>query len=160
MPNAIDELVEACQSGQTPRLIARLKSGWAVMGEIQVMPGYCLLVPDPVVANLNVLQGDLRTDFMRDMARLGDAVMAVTECVRINYEILGNLEPALHAHVIPRYSTEDEELRTQPIWLHDWDAAPRFDPEDEQHIGLRESIRQQLLILGEADHHGLGHHHK
>jgi len=29
-------------------MISRLPSGWAVMGERQVFPGYCLLLPDPV----------------------------------------------------------------------------------------------------------------
>ena len=41
------------------------------------------------------------------MAGLGDAVLLVTGAERINYEILGNVEPALHAHVIPRHTNED-----------------------------------------------------
>jgi diadenosine tetraphosphate (Ap4A) HIT family hydrolase len=57
------------------------------------------------------------------MARLGDAVLRVTGAERINYEILGNVEPALHAHVIPRHRSEAPEARKQPVWLHDWSAA-------------------------------------
>ena len=34
--------------------------------------------------------------------------MRTTSPVRINYAIFGNVEPALHAHVIPRYRTEPE----------------------------------------------------
>ena len=47
--------------------------------------------------------------------------------MRINYEILGNLEPALHAHLFPRYASEPDGLRQGPIWHYDWNAAPPFD---------------------------------
>lgn len=80
-----------------------------------------------MVADLNALTGDARRQFLDDMARLGDAVLAETGAERINYEILGNVEPALHAHVIPRHASEDRELRKQPVWLHDWNAAGPLD---------------------------------
>ena len=85
------------------------------------------MLPDPVVPDLNALTGERRRQFLDDMARLGDAVLAVTGAERINYEILGNVEPALHAHVIPRHASEDPELRIKPVWLHDWKTAPALD---------------------------------
>jgi diadenosine tetraphosphate (Ap4A) HIT family hydrolase len=102
-------------------------SGWAVLGDPQITRGYCLLLPDPVVPDLNALTGDARRQFLDDMAALGDAVLAATDAERINYEILGNVEPALHAHVIPRYTAEDPERRRTPVWLHDWKTAPAID---------------------------------
>jgi diadenosine tetraphosphate (Ap4A) HIT family hydrolase len=104
-----------------------MSSGWAVLGDPQILPGYCLLLPDPVVPHLNALSGAARAAFLHDMARLGDAVLAVTSAERINYEILGNVEPALHAHVIPRYAWEAPERRRTAVWSHDWGAAPAFD---------------------------------
>lgn len=104
-----------------------MPSGWAVLGDPQILPGYCLLLPDPVVPHLNALTGDARRQFLEDMTRLGDAVLAMTGAERINYEILGNVEPALHAHVIPRFATEPEEDRKRAVWLHDWTRAPAFD---------------------------------
>ena len=109
------------------RVITRMPSGWAVLGDPQITHGYCLLLPDPVVPDLNALGGAARQQFLDDMARLGDAVLAVTGAERINYEILGNIEPALHAHVIPRHASEDPALRTKPVWLHDWTRAAPFD---------------------------------
>jgi diadenosine tetraphosphate (Ap4A) HIT family hydrolase len=97
------------------------------LGDPQILPGYSLLLPDPVVPHLNALTGLARDRFLTDMATLGDAVLAVTNAERINYEILGNVEPALHAHVIPRYAWEAEALRRTPVWSHDWAAAPRVD---------------------------------
>jgi diadenosine tetraphosphate (Ap4A) HIT family hydrolase len=120
MPTAIHRQVEAAERGELSRVIARMPSGWAVLGDPQITRGYCLLLPDPVVPDLNALSGDERRQFLDDMAALGDAVLAVTGAERINYEILGNVEPALHAHVIPRHATEEPHLRRQAVWLHDW----------------------------------------
>ncbi len=127
MPTAIHRYVQAARDQKLDRVIRRMASGWAVMGETQVMHGYCLLLPDPVVPHLNALVGQGRVQFLTDMATLGDAVLKATNAIRINYEMLGNLEPALHAHVLPRYEDESEDLRTKPIWFYDWNLAPKFD---------------------------------
>ena len=97
-----------------------------MLGETQITRGYSLLLPDPVVPDLNALTGAARRQFLDDMARLGDALLEETGAERINYEILGNVEPALHAHVIPRHASEEADLRKKPVWLHDWSAAPAF----------------------------------
>ena len=128
MSTAIHRQVAAAAAGSLPRVITRLASGWAILGDPQILPGYSLLLPDPVVPDLNALAGEPRHRFLADMARLGDAVLAVTGAERINYEILGNVEAALHAHVIPRYGWEEPARRRTPVWLHDWTAAPPFDP--------------------------------
>lgn len=127
MPTAIHIQVEAARSGTLGRVVARMRSGWAVLGDPQITRGYCLLLPDPVVPDLNSLTGEAREQFLRDMAALGDAVLAATGAERINYEILGNVEPALHAHVIPRHASEDPDLRKKAVWLHDWTKAPALD---------------------------------
>lgn len=124
---AIHRRVRACRDGADPTVIARMTTGWAVLGDPQVLRGYCLLLPDPVVPHLNVMAPAAQAAFLADVARLGDAVLAVTGAVRINYAIFGNLEPALHAHVFPRYADEPEALRTANPWGYDWSAASRFD---------------------------------
>ena len=141
MTTAIHLRVDALRAGNDPTFVARLASGWAVLGERQVLPGYCLLLPDPVVPSLNALAGAERAAFLADMAALGDAVLAVTQAERINYEILGNVEAALHAHVIPRHASEDPELRKKPVWLHDWKAAL---PIDRDAFALARQIAAEL----------------
>src|SRR6202161_3163970 len=96
---AIHHQVVAAREGKDPRVIARLFSGWVVFGERQFVRGYVLLLPDPVVPSLNALGAQERSQCLVDMARLGDALLKVTNALRINYAILGNVEPALHAHV-------------------------------------------------------------
>lgn len=142
MSTSIHRRVDALRAGNDLTFVARLSSGWAVLGEKQVLPGYCLLLPDPVVPTLNSLQGSDRAAFLADMAALGDAVLSVTHAVRINYAIFGNQDPALHAHVIPRYHDEPAEFAIAQPWAYDWNAAPAFDV--DRHRELRDRIHTQL----------------
>ena len=126
-PTAIHRRVAALRAGTDPTSVARLASGWLVLGDPQVIPGYCLLLPDPVVPDLNALAPGPRAAFLADMATAGDALKDVMAAIRINYAIFGNLEPALHAHLFPRRGDEPAALATAQPWAWDWNAAPRFD---------------------------------
>jgi diadenosine tetraphosphate (Ap4A) HIT family hydrolase len=143
---AIHAQVAAAREGRDPRVIARLYSGWAVFGERQFVRGYALLLPDPVVPDLNALGVLERSAFLTDMARLGDALLKTTQAVRINYAMFGNEQPALHAHVIPRYTEEPEALRAQHPWAYDWQAAPVFERSAYQE--LADSLLRELERLG------------
>jgi len=134
MTTAIHRQVELARDGDHPWLIRRMRSGIAVIAQRQVVRGYSLLLPDPVVADLNALPPTTRVQFLDDMALLGDALLTVTGAARINYEILGNLDPALHVHVVPRYDDEDEALRTRPFWFYDWNEAVEFDPDGDADL--------------------------
>lgn len=90
---AIHRFVSEARAGRLARVISRVRSGWAVLGDPQILPGYCVLYPDPVVTDLHQLPGDERAQFLNDMADLGAAVLAVMGAARINYELLGNVEP-------------------------------------------------------------------
>jgi diadenosine tetraphosphate (Ap4A) HIT family hydrolase len=139
---AIHRRVQRLRRGEDPTLVARMPSGWAVLGEQQFLRGYCLLLPDPVVGTLNELAGAAREQVMHDMARLGDALLVATGARRINYAIFGNLEPALHVHLVPRFDNEAEELRTAHPWQYDWAAAPAFDA--TRDAMLLQRIREAL----------------
>jgi diadenosine tetraphosphate (Ap4A) HIT family hydrolase len=84
-----------------------------------------------------------RAQFLADMAVLGDAVLAVTGALRVNYAMYGNLAPALHAHVFPRYADEPEFARTGHPWVYDWSAAPAFDL--DAHGMLLAALKLALL---------------
>jgi diadenosine tetraphosphate (Ap4A) HIT family hydrolase len=144
MQTAIHRRVAALQKGEDPTLIMKMSSGWAVLGERQVLRGYSLLLPDPVVPHLNALARRDRTRFLTDMTALGDALLEVTGATRINYAVFGNLEPALHAHVFPRFADEPAELRTSQPWAYDWTAAPGFDA--GKHGDLLERVRKVLIM--------------
>ncbi|HEX9772199.1 MAG TPA: hypothetical protein VGA44_01950 [Steroidobacteraceae bacterium] len=145
---AIHRRVAACRAGADPTLVARLPTGWAVMGDPQVLAGYCLLLPDPVVPDLNALPAAGQAAFLADMARLGQAVLDLTGAVRVNFAIFGNLEPALHAHVFPRYSTEPAQFRTAHPWSYDWSQTRAFDPGRDGP--LQYALRQRLYTPAES----------
>ena len=146
MPTLIHQRVRECRDGKYPRLICRVSSGWVVLGDVQFLPGYSLLLPDPVVTDPNHLNEAQRKAFFYEMSLVGDALLSVTDAVRINYEMLGNLEPALHAHIFPRYLTEPEDLRLKPVWFYDWESAPSFDLDRDRRI--MEAIRDYLQSRG------------
>ncbi len=138
----ITERVALAREGKNPYVIARMRSGWAVMGDVQFLQGYSFLLPDPVVPSLNDLSTQDRLVFLEDMVRLGDALLKVTAAARINYEILGNSEPELHAHLFPRFPHEPEERRTKPAWFYDWHNAVRYSP--TEHGRLHSQLRAAL----------------
>ncbi len=146
MPTLIHQRVAMARKGENPYVICQVPSGWAVLGDTQILRGYSLLLPDPVPPSLNDMSVDSRMAFLRDMTIIGDALLDVTGAFRINYEILGNTDPALHAHIFPRYTSEPEDLRRRPIWFSDWRAAPAFDLERDRPLmeELARAIQKRL----------------
>jgi diadenosine tetraphosphate (Ap4A) HIT family hydrolase len=148
MTTLIHQSVEAARAGTNPTVISRVPSGWVVLGDVQFLRGYSLLLADPVVTDLNSLDGKQRIRFLKDMVILGDALLEVTGAYRINYEILGNTEPALHVHVFPRYMTEPEELRKGPAWLYDREhrLSIKFDKNRDKELmqEIARAIQQRL----------------
>jgi diadenosine tetraphosphate (Ap4A) HIT family hydrolase len=139
-------MVEGCREGRFPALVTRMSSGWVVMGERQVLAGYCLLLPDPVVPDLNSLAANSRARFLLDMSLVGDALLVVTGAVRINYAIFGNVEPALHAHIFPRRAGEPAATRSAQPWALDWNAAPLYsdDVHSDFKLRLETELRRRL----------------
>jgi len=120
-----------------------MPSGWLVIGDVQPLIGYCVFLADPVVPSINDLTDSDRVQYSLDVLRVGDALLATTEAYRINYETLGNSEPALHTHILPRYANEPEEKRKYPaMMVYSWKDAPRF--EATVHGDLVEKLRDFL----------------
>ncbi|MBQ0891530.1 diadenosine tetraphosphate hydrolase [Micromonospora sp. U56] len=137
--------------GENPTVLARLSGGFAVIGDVQWLPGYCvLLADDPAVQRLTDLPRAKRLAYLESMDRLGEAVeRACAEADpafrRVNLEILGNTDPYLHAHVWPRYEWEPPEIVGKPVWLYP--ASKWRDPGSalsEQHDELRAVIIRYL----------------
>jgi diadenosine tetraphosphate (Ap4A) HIT family hydrolase len=145
---AIHRRVRRLRANEDPGLIARLPSGWAVLGEQQFLRGYALLLPDPVVDAFNDLAADARAQVMSDAGALGDALLVVTGALRINYAIFGNAEPALHVHVVPRYVDEPQPMRQVHPWAYDWNDAPAFDAARDAVLlrDLRSALRSHRSL--------------
>ncbi len=150
VPGPISNRADRLRRGDDPQLIARMPSGWAILANQQPGPitGCCILIPDPVVAHVNDLNTAARAAFMTDVVTLGDAVLAATGAERINYLILCNQVPELHAHVIPRFSTEDPaKRRTGPFEAYDFANARKADAAGADAAllaRLRDALEQAL----------------
>ncbi|WP_046506164.1 diadenosine tetraphosphate hydrolase [Streptomyces odonnellii] len=137
--------------GENPTVLRRLTAGFAVIGDVQFLPGYSvLLVDEPDVRRLSDLPRAKRLSFLSDMDQLGEAVERVCRRLdpafrRVNLEILGNTDAFLHAHVWPRFEWEPADVVSKPVWLYPrerWsDEQSRLGP---QHDALRDAISDEL----------------
>jgi hypothetical protein len=67
--------VASALRGENPLVMARMRAGFAVIGDTQHLPGYSLLLTDdPTVDHLTDLDWPRRAEFLFDFALLGEAV--------------------------------------------------------------------------------------
>lgn len=78
-------------------------------------PGRCILVLNDHAEHLEDVSSEQATNFLSDIQRAGRAIKNVSGAYRINYAILGNEVPHVHAHLIPRAGCS-ESLPTRPPW--------------------------------------------
>jgi diadenosine tetraphosphate (Ap4A) HIT family hydrolase len=162
LPDWRADWLASARRGDNPLVMAKLRSGYAVFGDTQHLPGYSLLLSDVDDADhLNDLTPPQQSDFLADMALLGQAVFSACSgwdpaFRRLNYEILGNSLPRLHAHVHARYASEPAEFRLSPVARYS-DAeryAPEHDaidsPRAEEFDALREAITKELIRLSKV----------
>jgi diadenosine tetraphosphate (Ap4A) HIT family hydrolase len=69
----------------------------------QFVPGYCVLICAKHVQEPYHLTFEERSLFFDDMLRAAQAIERVFNPVKMNFQLLGNLVPHLHAHLVPRY---------------------------------------------------------
>ena len=147
--------IRSARAGTNPTLLARMAQSFAVIGDTQFLPGYCvLLVDDPGIDRLTDLPKRQRMEFLDSMDTLGQAVESACRATdsafrRMNYEILGNTDAYLHAHLFARYEWEPPERIAHPVWRYD---PARFYADDvalgPRHDGLRARIVAELAGLG------------
>lgn len=143
--------MESALRGQNPTVLARLPESFAAIGDVQWLPGYCvLLTDDPTVTALSDLPRPRRLAYLESVDRLACAVEqacrhADNRFRRVNIEILGNTDAFLHTHIWPRYDWEPDQYRRMPVWLYPsehWsDPAHALTP---AHDPLRTAITGAL----------------
>jgi diadenosine tetraphosphate (Ap4A) HIT family hydrolase len=149
--------IGSAHRGENPMVMARMRSGFAVIGDTQHLPGYSLLLcADASVNHLTDLDRAARSAFLLDMTLIGEAIeraCAGEGLRRINYEVLGNSLDWLHGHVHPRYTWEPPERAAWPVWNYPPEEreASAVAYTEELHGGLRGAITRELeRLIGEA----------
>jgi diadenosine tetraphosphate (Ap4A) HIT family hydrolase len=98
-------------------------------------PGRCILVYNNHVEDLTELDERSTSRFMADVKDVARAVGHVVPVDRMNYAILGNVEPHLHMHLIPRVAVSDP-LFGRPPWER-VDPVVSLDAETKREIVQR-----------------------
>lgn len=103
-----------------------------------------MLAADPLAESLNALNREERARFLEDIVRVGDALLKTTGAARINYAIMGNGDAALHAHLQPRYSYEEEPYRRGPVDGYGKERLESVPFEVARDGPLMQAIRREL----------------
>lgn len=108
---------------QEPELrIAEFKHSYAVLNRDQFFPGYCLLFTREHVTELFHLEPKVRGGLMEEVNTLAAALQQVFAPTKMNYELLGNMVPHIHWHLIPRHNSDP--LWPRPIWSEPHRESP------------------------------------
>lgn len=145
---------------ERPYFVYEFDTSYVEIGKNQFWEGYCILFAKGDYNHLTDMPLPVREAYLMEMSILGEAMLEVLGAARINYNILGNSYPLVHAHLFPRYDWEDEDLRKTVVWRYDSsffsDEAYRFD--QDRHADLKERLtaaidrRYQAYLTGGARH--------
>ena len=98
--------------------VAELDRTCVLLNRDQFFPGYCFVVANEHVTELFHLDPAARAAVMEEVNAVAAAVAEVFKPDKVNYELLGNMVPHMHWHVVPRFRSDP--LWPRPIW-----AEPR-----------------------------------
>jgi diadenosine tetraphosphate (Ap4A) HIT family hydrolase len=105
-------------------------------------PGRALLVFRDHFGDFTTMpSGKSTAAFVEDMQTAGRAIQKAVNARRINYAILGNAVPHVHAHIIPR-ALEGDPIPNRTPWAHPDEVTPLSDET------LAELSRKILKELG------------
>jgi diadenosine tetraphosphate (Ap4A) HIT family hydrolase len=126
--------------------IAELGISTLLLYRDQRFRGYCLLSFSSWDATrLEALDDADYHQFMQDLRQASTAIRAALTPDHMNYELLGNSNPHLHWHIVPRYKTDPRW--GQPIW-EGWPRNEfklnRYALAEEDYTLLIEKIRAKL----------------
>jgi diadenosine tetraphosphate (Ap4A) HIT family hydrolase len=120
--------------------IIELKHSYVILNRDQFFPGYTLLFTRTHVTELFHLERQVRSELIDEVSRVAEALDNVFRPDKINYELLGNMVPHMHWHLVPRFASEP--LWPRPIWAEA--HAEVFLTADDYRQRI-EQIRKALL---------------
>jgi len=119
--------------------VVELEHSFVVLNRDQYFPGYTLLFTKQHVTELFHLDRAVRSGLMEEVSGVAEALFTLFRPEKINYELLGNMVPHIHWHLVPRH--EAEPLWPRPIWAEPHAELLLSPAEYRERIGL---IRQVL----------------
>jgi diadenosine tetraphosphate (Ap4A) HIT family hydrolase len=129
-------MIDRIKAGTFSDFIAELKSSYVILGDQQFYRGYCVLLARLHATELYLMPTESARRLFDEMRLVAEAIATVVQPWKMNYECLGNSEPHVHWHLLPRQKNEADEMRRGPIWLR---------PESERKVTLDENDRRALI---------------
>jgi len=119
--------------------IVEMSHSYVILNRDQYFPGYTLLFTKEHVTELFHLDRTVRAGLTEEVSRIAEALYGAFSPAKINYELLGNMVPHIHWHIVPRFASEP--LWPRPIWAEAHDELTLAPEEYKQRII---EIRSQL----------------
>jgi len=120
--------------------IVELPHSYVILNRDQYFPGYTLLFTKTHATELFHLDRAVRTALMEEISLVAASLFTTYAPAKINYELLGNMVPHIHWHIVPRFSSEP--LWPRPIWAEPHEELFLAPDEYRQRI---ENIRGNLI---------------
>jgi diadenosine tetraphosphate (Ap4A) HIT family hydrolase len=114
--------------------VVELEHSFVVLNRDQFFPGYTLLFTRQHVTELFHLDRAILTGLMAEVSHVAEALFTLFQPDKINYELLGNMVPHIHWHLVPRHSAE--ALWPRPIWSEPHDELLLSPEEYRERIAL------------------------
>ena len=118
--------------------IIELDHSYVTLNRDQFFPGYTLLFTKQHVTELFHLERAHRSELMDEVSRVAAALYDVFSPAKLNYELLGNMVPHMHWHLVPRFASDP--LWPRPIWA---------EPHEEQRLTIA-GYRERVALIKEA----------
>ena len=101
--------------------IAELEHSYVMLNRDQFFPGYTFVFTKTHVTELFHLDQGTRAAVMEEVSSVAAALYQLFQPTKINYELLGNMVPHMHWHLVPRFATDP--LWPRPIWAETHDEV-------------------------------------
>jgi diadenosine tetraphosphate (Ap4A) HIT family hydrolase len=119
--------------------IVELDHCFVMLNRDQFFPGYTFAFTKSHVTELFHLDREVRTAVMEEVTVTAGALYKLFKPAKMNYELLGNMVPHMHWHLVPRFA--DDPLWPRPIWSEPHDEVILTPAE---YAGRIDSIRKAI----------------
>lgn len=143
----ICDRINMIQQGRNPYFVAELDTGYIVIADYQYFKGYTIFLCKQDVRELHELNNEFKIKFLEEMSIVSEAVYHSFEPIKLNIELLGNIDSHVHWHIVPRYGTDP--FPHGPAWLTD-DKLLRSEeakPSKDQLEILKSKLLKELQRL-------------
>jgi len=140
-----------CQNLHQPAnlVIWETKTSIAKLNPDQLFPGYTFVTLKWHAEHLTSLSPSDQRRFLGDMTTLANTLAKALKPDRLNYALLGNAQPHLHWHLIPRYTTDP--MWGRPVWAGN---RRRKRLTEDAYLELISKLKNTLAKTRDTDESG------